>query len=457
MGEIFAEHAIALYRAGYDVIPADGRVPAVRGYNKWGQRRSESMLSDLARRFPDRNILITTSFGKVVVVRCNDHKATGEADDLFGDTCGKVRRQCGEDRYYRTEGIDLGRRRSLRRYRRNIDMIHGRAGLVLAPPSVTEDGAAEWIDGGPPAIRDLPPLPMKKLQALFKKEAPATIEENGQRAICVSDADEIQRLIGCAQNGADALALLMLLRGYHGARCKRGQTFAISVEAMVRDGVMGKWSARRLRGARNVLLEGGHIHELYPATDKTAAQYMLGPRVLMASSATSQTCTPPSTSLGNADSLGAESSFVAAEIDEPIKSCRSYDPALQGGGRSRFRRRNATAAHPSPHARPFIEPPSVNRVGGAVMQSSSRLSEKGKAAIAVAASKQMKQVWAKWKEDQTMKNAAGTTEDNLTIQMQTAERRKKLNELRHAESDSPDAAEMVRRLIDRASLKAAQV
>lgn len=79
------------------------------------------------------------------------------------------------------------------------------------------------------------------------------------RATAWSDADEVRRLAAMSQNGAAAFTLLMLLRAEHGARCLRGETFALCIEAMVNAETLGDWSARRYREARDALLRVGLI------------------------------------------------------------------------------------------------------------------------------------------------------------------------------------------------------
>ena len=247
-------------------------------------------------RFPYCNIAIVTTLRRIIAVRCNDETAICQADELFGDTPGRVRTPFGEDRYYRADGVDLGRRRSLRRYRRNIDLVHGSAGLVLAPRSVDGEGTGfphEWISGGLPALRELPVLPTNGLQKLLEKKEPVAIEELIRRATCTINADDMDFFKGCGRNWSDALALLVYLQIAWRRRSKRGETFPIAIEAMVKARVMGDWSERRTRAARDVLLREGFIRELYPARrEKYAAQYLLGPRELELGFAMAQTCTP---------------------------------------------------------------------------------------------------------------------------------------------------------------------
>ena len=80
----------------------------------------------------------------------------------------------------------------------------------------------------------------------------------GRKATATTHVDEI-RIIASYPNGPDALMLVQLLRAEHGARSKRGEGFQISIDAMVRHRVLGDWSARRYRNARDVALKEGLI------------------------------------------------------------------------------------------------------------------------------------------------------------------------------------------------------
>jgi hypothetical protein len=100
----------------------------------------------------------------------------------------------------------------------------------------------------------------------------------GLRATCVSDADEVRFLAALAPNGDSAFALLQLFRAEHGARCKRGETFKIAIKSMVECRVMGRWSTRKYREARDLLLQAGSIIEVVPAKARQAAEYMLAER-----------------------------------------------------------------------------------------------------------------------------------------------------------------------------------
>ena len=106
-----------------------------------------------------------------------------------------------------------------------------------------------------------------------------------QRATSRTDADEIRQMAAMFSNGDSALMLLMLFRAEHDARMARGETFVINIEGMVKKQVLGNWSARKYREARDTLLEFGLIECVRPAAYHRAAEYRLTDRVLTPSTA----------------------------------------------------------------------------------------------------------------------------------------------------------------------------
>ncbi len=101
-----------------------------------------------------------------------------------------------------------------------------------------------------------------------------------QRATSRTDADEIRQMAAMFSNGDSALMLLMLFRAEHDARMGRGETFVINIEGMVNKQVLGNWSARKYREARDTLLATGLIECVRPAAFRRAAEYRLTERVL---------------------------------------------------------------------------------------------------------------------------------------------------------------------------------
>ena len=76
---------------------------------------------------------------------------------------------------------------------------------------------------------------------------------------------EIDRLLS-EPKGADALALLCLLKRNHGARSARGEPFAIVCKAMARDRSIKGWrSPRKYNNALSVLQKLGFVVRLRPS------------------------------------------------------------------------------------------------------------------------------------------------------------------------------------------------
>jgi hypothetical protein len=80
----------------------------------------------------------------------------------------------------------------------------------------------------------------------------------GQPARAVLETATVKQL-SMAPNGADALTLFSNLLVAHGARHSRGQTFAISPDAM--SGTVLPWGRNRIRNARQTLIQLGFLTE----------------------------------------------------------------------------------------------------------------------------------------------------------------------------------------------------
>ncbi|WP_127079647.1 bifunctional DNA primase/polymerase [Rhodomicrobium lacus] len=117
-----------------------------------------------------------------------------------------------------------------------------------------------------------------RTQAVVRDFEAGKIERrHGRRASCTSDAAEI-RYFATLDHGVDALALLLLLRSEHGARCAQGETFRLLIKSMVDARVMGSWAARKYREARDLLLAEEFIREVKLATKGAPAEYSLAER-----------------------------------------------------------------------------------------------------------------------------------------------------------------------------------
>jgi hypothetical protein len=75
----FAEHAPAMRRAGWAVLPAAGKAPLREGFNKWKYAPGEKTVGEWAQKQPSADIvyvpgLCSTGRGRkgVIVVDCDD-------------------------------------------------------------------------------------------------------------------------------------------------------------------------------------------------------------------------------------------------------------------------------------------------------------------------------------------------------------------------------------------------
>ena len=186
MFRTFADYAPAMRREGWAVLPSAGKSPIRSGFNSWRKAPSVAVISQWAERDPDADIVYVAGLCEtgrnnrgIIVVDADDADAIGQAEEIFGETPGKVRTRRGQHRLFDGHGIDLGKLTGLRKLGLNIDIKHGKngAGIVAAPPSAHEKDRTfhyAWEDCDETVIRHLPPFPLRKLKSLLEKHEPAT-------------------------------------------------------------------------------------------------------------------------------------------------------------------------------------------------------------------------------------------------------------------------------------------
>ena len=96
---------------------------------------------------------------------------------------------------------------------------------------------------------------------------------------------EFDLLNGIDPNTAPlAHVLLDRLRDEHSARCRRGETFALTVRSMARDRVIAGWGWSKYDRARKLLLKAGLIEKvsqfIQTADGRVAAQYRFSESIL---------------------------------------------------------------------------------------------------------------------------------------------------------------------------------
>jgi hypothetical protein len=161
---------------------------------------------------------------------------------------------------------------------------------LLCSHAMSCDGMAELLDVAMTANqrladRGLEPLEdeevVKRTEKVWKDAEAGKLEQwMGREAVVRSRRAEIVEIARLSKAGApDAFMLLMCLRASHSARCRRGETFAITPKAMAQDGVIPGWEWKRYARARDLLLLGGFVEKVsgFTATadGRRAAQYTL--------------------------------------------------------------------------------------------------------------------------------------------------------------------------------------
>ncbi len=373
----FADHAVALRRAGWAVLPANGKKPALAGFPSWRRAPGPEIISGWAQAHPDANIAYVAGCcsGKpgqqgIIAVDADDEEAMGQAEEIFGQTPGKIQTRRGAHFLYAAGDITLGNVSSLRSLGLNIDLKHGQHGSAIGilPPSVHEKEASfhySWLGCDETVLRHLPLFQVHRLLQKSLSEGAATKGaptkragkprewsdqsgfRGGSRGLGLNDHlvsqvpscdtfddlldaartwngnlidhcrghledDEVVRwaksvwkdhgerpfLHMIAQGGValitraemavldghkgdgDALRLLLKLKLEHSARCRRGETFALDVTAMVEAEVLPGWKWERYQKAKKLLLSIGLLKCVSEFQDtkggRRAAQFTLG-------------------------------------------------------------------------------------------------------------------------------------------------------------------------------------
>jgi hypothetical protein len=173
-------------RAGFAVLPANGKKPLKAGFPKWKSAPGLAVIEKWAAQDPAADIVYVAGLSCVVVVDGDDADACGRIVETWGDTPGKTRTRRGRHHLYRDTGqlapmlkaAGLEKLSSLKSYGINADLKHGQAhgkSIVVAPPSRHEKDRAftyAWDGCDETVIRDLPPFNVRALQALIDRTKP---------------------------------------------------------------------------------------------------------------------------------------------------------------------------------------------------------------------------------------------------------------------------------------------
>jgi hypothetical protein len=295
---------------------------AVSNYHRWKIRPGPDAIRRFAEDHGDANIGVITSLSGLTIFDVDEGgRDADKIIRLAGDTPLITRTPSGgRHLWYRSRGE---RNANLRPAGLAVDIKGSSAGIIIVPPSFrrTTGIPYEFERGGWDDLHRLPFAKPGSLSGLSSRSAGLKLPlERGQRntelfktalrqACRCDDLDslvdvmltineglseplpdsEIRRLansawgheargenwlgqparavletaiikqLSMAPNGADALMLLANLQVAHGARHKRGESFAISPPAMSR--TVLPWGERRIRNARQTLIEHGFLFE----------------------------------------------------------------------------------------------------------------------------------------------------------------------------------------------------
>jgi hypothetical protein len=171
------QFAPRLLRAGFAVLPAAGKMPMVRGFNRWVSPPSLCTILEWARQKPNADIVYVPALSRpkgsregIVVVDGDDEEACAKVVQLFGDTPGKVKTRRGQHFLYRDPGVALRKITSLKKFGINADLKHGKC-IVVGPPSrhATEPSFQyTWCGCDEGVINELPPFDQGALFSLIE-------------------------------------------------------------------------------------------------------------------------------------------------------------------------------------------------------------------------------------------------------------------------------------------------
>ena len=139
---------------------------------------------------------------------------------------------------------------------------------------------ADQLEGaGLPRLTDA--MVTKRAQKVWQDAQAGKLQLNSDyRGTVKSSLTELDTLCRHSpRHGPDALVLLLKLRAFHAARCRRGETFCLTPRSMAEHNVVIGWTRERFEKARDVLLETGEIARVAPfrrkGANREAAQYVL--------------------------------------------------------------------------------------------------------------------------------------------------------------------------------------
>lgn len=112
----FVDCALDLRKAGWAVMPSDGKTPLVAGFNKWGNPPGPDRLQGWMPKFQNADVVAMAELCRprrgvqgVVAVDPDDEKAMQECRDIFGPSTSEVLTRRGYHGHYLIPPISIFR------------------------------------------------------------------------------------------------------------------------------------------------------------------------------------------------------------------------------------------------------------------------------------------------------------------------------------------------------------
>ena len=334
----YREAGLIVYPCGID-----GKTPAIRGYNtkKFSQETVENWVA--RKQFREANIGLSPGLNGLTVLDLDDPDQYRDCVDRFGHTpIQTVSPRGGRHLWYRNSGEGCGDFRKKLGLEADLKGIGGN--IVLPPSINFATGKPYRFDGCDfPDLRPagLPPIMSGAIPEIRKQTSPKPNEEvqEGERnttlfavarsfaahANTIEDVmievlaanakfpkslpdSEVKEVAAsawrlklgdrCFVSGQEAtvivtkatrmllqarpraLTLHIILKGEHGARCKRGESFVFAPVAMAEsarqpDSTLPSWSHVTYRQAMTFLVEVGVVREVTPPRANLPGRYAL--------------------------------------------------------------------------------------------------------------------------------------------------------------------------------------
>jgi Bifunctional DNA primase/polymerase, N-terminal len=181
----FRDHALALKRAGFAVLPSKGKKPIIKHWSAEGSHApGENVIADMAsrERYANADVVYIPGLSGprrnkgIIVLDGDSAEAVEQITDRFGQTPGRVITRRGKHLLYAAPGLDLERElgepiTTLKAFGIDGDIKHGRS-IAVAPPSWHEKDLSfhyTWDGCDERVISDLPQLPLQVLKDLLRE------------------------------------------------------------------------------------------------------------------------------------------------------------------------------------------------------------------------------------------------------------------------------------------------